>query len=89
MFPCSKGHFIRAYLDTYYLMALHILTLNCIAATPKAKDEFHICPDGSTILKKYICDGYKDCRDNSDELNCPAGKLKLKNNLLMPKTSIS
>ena len=70
-------------------MALHILNLNCIAATTKAKDEFHICPDGSTILKKYICDGYKDCRDNSDELNCPAGKLKLENNVLMPKTSIS
>jgi len=43
-----------------------------VKATRKSEDEFFTCTGGSKILKKYLCDGYKDCRDNSDEQNCPA-----------------
>ena len=28
------------------------------------------------IDKRRMCDGYKDCSDNSDELECPEGKNK-------------
>ena len=37
----------------------------------------YTCPGGAIIPKEYLCDGRNDCRDNSDELNCPAGKSKL------------
>ena len=41
------------------------------------EDELYTCSDGrSKILKKYACDGHQDCRDNSDELNCPTGTFK-------------
>ena len=28
------------------------------------------CNDSTCILSSYVCDGYTDCSDNSDELNC-------------------
>ena len=28
------------------------------------------CRDGTCILTSYVCDGYSDCADNSDEMNC-------------------
>ena len=40
------------------------------------EDELFTCPNGSKIQKKYVCDGHQDCRDNSDELNCPTHGLR-------------
>ena len=28
------------------------------------------CKDNTCILSAYVCDGYADCSDNSDEINC-------------------
>lgn len=33
-------------------------------------DEFHCGPKGGCILKKFVCDGDKDCFDGLDEANC-------------------
>ena len=43
----------------------------------ESQDRFYTCPEGSVIPQKLVCDEVKDCRDNSDEQNCPAGKSKL------------
>merc|ERR1711935_493420 len=45
-----------------------------VKATRKSEDEVYTCPGGSIIPKKYLCDGIPDCRDNSDEQNCPAAQ---------------
>ena len=34
------------------------------------EDQFK-CNSGHCIAKKLVCDGQKDCRDVSDEMNCP------------------
>ena len=39
-----------------------------LATTTKAV-EFH-CSDGTMVPQKYLCDGYEDCRDKSDEKHC-------------------
>ncbi|XP_039277670.1 serine protease svh-1-like [Nilaparvata lugens] len=33
------------------------------------------CTDSSCIDKSYVCDGYSDCADRSDETNCTKGDL--------------
>ncbi|KRY90391.1 Basement membrane proteoglycan [Trichinella pseudospiralis] len=30
------------------------------------------CQNGECVKREYICDGQRDCRDGSDEFNCPA-----------------
>ena len=38
------------------------------------QEKFFTCSSGATIPQEWVCDEMEDCRDKSDELNCPAGK---------------
>jgi len=40
--------------------------------TTCAPNRFH-CGSGACIINTWVCDGYADCPDGSDELGCPTG----------------
>uniref|UniRef100_A0AAQ5YBJ5 Fibronectin type-III domain-containing protein n=1 Tax=Amphiprion ocellaris TaxID=80972 RepID=A0AAQ5YBJ5_AMPOC len=40
--------------------------------TTCAPNRFH-CGSGACIINTWVCDGYADCTDGSDELGCPTG----------------
>ena len=45
-------------------------------------DKFE-CHNGKCIYDSWICNGADECGDNSDELNCPDGKLDFYNSQVM------
>ena len=45
----------------------------CCSADWKCSRSRWKCPEGKCIPKDYVCSGYADCKDGSDERNC--GKL--------------
>ena len=42
----------------------------CIANVIDCPSTKFKCSNGLCISTAYVCDGYNDCRDNSDESNC-------------------
>ena len=57
--------------DSVVFMIRHYLTYaaNVMLFSECYSDETK-CDNGPCILKESLCDGKKDCTDNSDELNC-------------------
>lgn len=47
----------------------HAVTSGPMTCTP---NRFH-CGSGACIINTWVCDGYADCPDGSDELGCPTG----------------
>ncbi|XP_069141896.1 G-protein coupled receptor GRL101-like [Argopecten irradians] len=39
-------------------------------STTQANNSVFVCSDGEFILRSFLCDGWGDCHDNSDELDC-------------------
>eukprot|EP00731_Ephydatia_muelleri_P015094 Em0008g814a len=50
-----------------------------ICSSPYCPSTKFKCSNGLCISTAYVCDGYNDCRDNSDESNCTCtqGKVRL------------
>ncbi|KAJ8027084.1 Very low-density lipoprotein receptor [Holothuria leucospilota] len=44
-------------------------------STEKCGKDQHRCNSGECILTVYLCDGNRDCSDNSDEFNCSSVQL--------------
>ena len=56
--------------DSVVFMIRHYLTYAANVMFSECYEDETKCDNGPCILKESLCDGRKDCTDNSDELNC-------------------
>jgi len=71
---------VRLYVDrVYFLMLMCVFfvaeALPTEAPPPSCSPREFTCSDGSCVDEQLICDGNRDCRDGSDEVDC--GKCQL------------
>ena len=61
------GNMITVYVFIFCL--LHVSEyLNCICViSEKCGAQFFQCSNGACIMKRYVCDGYHDCKGGEDE----------------------
>ena len=50
----------------HYLIPKHVSYYSHVCKSPSQ----FMCKDNTCILSAYVCDGYADCSDNTDEMNC-------------------
>lgn len=78
-FECDDGKCIQkgywcSRNDSYYYCNDRSERINCYKSYPYCgQNEIHCTNNGKCIPLKWACDDYKDCYDNSDELNCLKG----------------
>ena len=37
-------------------------------------DDVFMCDNGDCVSNSWVCDGYNDCLDNSDEIHCSSSE---------------
>ena len=50
--------------------ACTIINMICTASKPCPYESDFRCRDGTCIRSSTVCNGYRTCRDGSDEINC-------------------
>jgi len=66
------GQSVFSYVDVCFFVAEALPTE---APPPSCSPREFTCSDGSCVDEQLICDGNRDCRDGSDEVDC--GKCQL------------
>lgn len=61
------------YLDVWFVVVAEAVPT--AAPPPSCSPREFTCSDGSCVHEQSICDGNRDCRDGSDEVDC--GKCQL------------
>lgn len=69
---------IIIYKECDYKSCIYFFSIYRVPVEQKCTEKDFKCANGDCIPMKWKCDDYNDCRDKSDELNCPKGVLLVK-----------